>query len=183
MARNKWEAFRDTEFEMRTGRSASGTSEMTAISVYVTKAVEISGLSRSALYKLFKAGKIIPRKKWQSARSSLSTSCAATSRASRREVAPMYPDKQNPVALAGAHRAEDIKALACAFDGSKFKPDALSFQAAYLAARYRLSPCMARLVSSLQKSAGGLHDRHPRKCGTRLSLAPRCGKPLQRGSR
>ena len=58
----------------------------------------------------------------------------------------MCPDKQNPVALAGAHRAEDIKALACAFDGSEFKPDALSFQAAYLAARYRLSPCIARLV-------------------------------------
>lgn len=35
---------------------------MTAISVDVNKAVEISGLSRSALYKLFKAGKITPRK-------------------------------------------------------------------------------------------------------------------------
>ena len=35
---------------------------MTAISVDLTRAVEISGLSRSALYKLFKAGKITPRK-------------------------------------------------------------------------------------------------------------------------
>lgn len=35
---------------------------MTAISVDINKAVEMSGLSRSALYKLFKAGKITPRK-------------------------------------------------------------------------------------------------------------------------
>ena len=66
----------------------------------------------------------------------------------------MFPDKQNPVALAGAHRAEDIKALACAFDGSNPKPEALSFQAAYLAARYRLSPCIARLVCQLAEIGG-----------------------------
>jgi hypothetical protein len=35
---------------------------MTVISVDVNRAVEISGLSRSALYKLFAAGKIVPRK-------------------------------------------------------------------------------------------------------------------------
>ena len=61
----------------------------------------------------------------------------------------MHRKKQNPVALAGAHRVEDIKALACAFDGSESKPDELSFQAAYLVARYRLSPCMARLICQL----------------------------------
>lgn len=35
---------------------------MTAISMNIAQAVEMSGLSRSALYKLFKAGKITPRK-------------------------------------------------------------------------------------------------------------------------
>jgi len=35
---------------------------MNAISVDIGKAVEISGISRSGLYKLFKAGKITPRK-------------------------------------------------------------------------------------------------------------------------
>lgn len=35
---------------------------MTAISVDIARAVNISGISRSGLYKLFKAGKITPRK-------------------------------------------------------------------------------------------------------------------------
>ncbi|RWP23765.1 MAG: DNA-binding protein [Mesorhizobium sp.] len=35
---------------------------MTAISVDIAQAVNISGISRSGLYKLFKAGKITPRK-------------------------------------------------------------------------------------------------------------------------
>ncbi|RWI42906.1 MAG: DNA-binding protein [Mesorhizobium sp.] len=35
---------------------------MTEISVDINKAVRISGISRSGLYKLFKAGKIAPRK-------------------------------------------------------------------------------------------------------------------------
>jgi hypothetical protein len=35
---------------------------MTTISVDIAKAVNISGISRSGLYKLFKAGKITPRK-------------------------------------------------------------------------------------------------------------------------
>ncbi|ESZ56518.1 MULTISPECIES: helix-turn-helix domain-containing protein [unclassified Mesorhizobium] len=35
---------------------------MTKISVTINEAVEISGISRSGLYKMFKAGKITPRK-------------------------------------------------------------------------------------------------------------------------
>ena len=35
---------------------------MTKLAATIAEAVEISGLSRSALYKLFKAGKITPRK-------------------------------------------------------------------------------------------------------------------------
>lgn len=35
---------------------------MTKISVTINEAVQMSGISRSGLYKMFKAGKITPRK-------------------------------------------------------------------------------------------------------------------------
>lgn len=35
---------------------------MTKIAVSIEEAVELSGISRSGIYKLFKAGKLIPRK-------------------------------------------------------------------------------------------------------------------------
>lgn len=68
----------------------------------------------------------------------------------------MTHEKQNPVALAGAHRAQNIKALAGAFDGREPSAEPLAFQVAYVAARYRLSPCMARLVCRLAGIGGRL---------------------------
>lgn len=68
----------------------------------------------------------------------------------------MQLEKQNPAALAGAHRADKVKTLAAVSDRSEPSAECLSFQAAYVAARYRLSPCMARLVCQLANIGGRL---------------------------
>ena len=68
----------------------------------------------------------------------------------------MDEKRNGPVALSGAHRAADIKALAGASDGSESIAYGLSFQAAHVAARYRLNPCIARLVCFLADIGGRL---------------------------
>lgn len=67
----------------------------------------------------------------------------------------MQHEKQNPVALAGGHRA-DVKCFAAISDRSEPNAECLFFQAAYVAARYRLSPCMARLICELANIGGRL---------------------------
>lgn len=68
----------------------------------------------------------------------------------------MQHEKQNSVALAGAHRVENVKTLAAVSDRPETNAECLSFQAAYMAARYRLSPCMARLICQLANIGGRL---------------------------
>jgi hypothetical protein len=70
----------------------------------------------------------------------------------------MVHKKRNPVAARGgaADRAVDVKTIAAVSDNSKANADGLSFQAAYVAQRYRLSPCMARLVCQLAQIGGRL---------------------------
>lgn len=68
----------------------------------------------------------------------------------------MTHKKQNPVALAGAHRAGYIKTIAADFDGPEGSAEPFDWQAACVAYRYRLSPCMARLVCQLAQIGGRL---------------------------
>jgi hypothetical protein len=68
----------------------------------------------------------------------------------------MMHEKRSPAALAGAHRAGDIKALAGAFDEPEASLEPLAVQAAIIAERYRLSPCMARLICHLAQIGGRL---------------------------
>lgn len=64
----------------------------------------------------------------------------------------MQNDKQNPAALAGANRVKETKVSSQDFSTS---PEA-NFQAAFIAARYRLSPCFARLICELAQLGGRL---------------------------
>jgi hypothetical protein len=64
-------------------------------------------------------------------------------------------EKPSPAALAGAHRAVNIKAVR-AVDGANPIADPLTFQVAVIAHRYRLSPCMARVVCHLAQIGGRL---------------------------
>ncbi|MDX0513331.1 hypothetical protein GOD47_01420 [Sinorhizobium medicae] len=59
----------------------------------------------------------------------------------------MQHEKQNRVALVGARRV---------YDRRETNAECLSFQAAYVAARYRLAPCMARLLCQLSNIGGRL---------------------------
>lgn len=68
----------------------------------------------------------------------------------------MEHEKESPEALAGAVRGDAVKTIAAVSDNSKPNSDGLSFQAAYVAKRYRLSPCMARLVCQLAHIGGRL---------------------------
>lgn len=68
----------------------------------------------------------------------------------------MTTEKRSPAALAGAHRAETAKVRTNGFDGRELTPDPLSFQVAYVSNRYRLSPCVARLVCHLAQIGGRL---------------------------
>jgi hypothetical protein len=68
----------------------------------------------------------------------------------------MRHEKRRPAALAGAHRAENVKALEGTFDGPETSADPLAFQAAVIGLRYRLSPCLARLVCHLAQIGGRL---------------------------
>ena len=66
----------------------------------------------------------------------------------------MEHEKKAPEALAGAVRGDVAKTIAAVSDNAKSTADGLSFQAAYVAKRYRLSPCMARLVCQLAHIGG-----------------------------
>ncbi|MCC0035342.1 MAG: hypothetical protein H6887_08795 [Hoeflea sp.] len=68
----------------------------------------------------------------------------------------MQPKKETPEALAGAVRGDIAKTIAAVSDNSEANADGLSFQAAYVAQRYGLSPCMARLVCQLAQIGGRL---------------------------
>lgn len=68
----------------------------------------------------------------------------------------MERKKETPEALAGAVRGDVVKTIAAVSDNAKASADGLSFQAAYVAKRYRLSPCMARLVCQLAQIGGRL---------------------------
>jgi hypothetical protein len=68
----------------------------------------------------------------------------------------MKHEKETPEALAGAARGDVVKTIAAVSDNSKGNADCLSFQADYVAKRYRLSPCMARLVCQLAQIGGRL---------------------------
>jgi hypothetical protein len=68
----------------------------------------------------------------------------------------MKHEKETPEALAGAVRGDVVKTIAAVSDNAKATADGLSFQAAYVAKRYRLSPCMARLVCQLAQIGGRL---------------------------
>jgi hypothetical protein len=68
----------------------------------------------------------------------------------------MKHKKETPEALAGAVRGDVVKTIAAVSDNAKATADGLSFQAAYVAKRYRLSPCMARLVCQLAQIGGRL---------------------------
>lgn len=59
-------------------------------------------------------------------------------------------------ALAGAARGDIVKTIGAVSDNAKANVDGLSFQAAYVAKQYRLSPCMARLVCQLAQIGGRL---------------------------
>lgn len=61
----------------------------------------------------------------------------------------MKTELKGPAALARADRTENIKTIPEVFDGSQGNPDPLAFQVAFLARRYGLSPCIARLVCEL----------------------------------
>jgi hypothetical protein len=66
----------------------------------------------------------------------------------------MEHKKEAPEALAGAARGDVVKTIAAVSDNSKGNADCLSFQAAYVSERYRLSPCMARLICQLAQIGG-----------------------------
>lgn len=68
----------------------------------------------------------------------------------------MEHEKKIPAAaLASAtDREVDVKTIAAVSDNSNTKADCLSFQAAYVSQRYRLSPCMARLICQLAQIGG-----------------------------
>lgn len=68
----------------------------------------------------------------------------------------MGHEKRSPAALAGAHRAGVIKSIAAGFDGTEPSAEPFDWQAACVAYRYRLSPCMARLVCHLAQIGGRL---------------------------
>lgn len=68
----------------------------------------------------------------------------------------MPNNEKCPVALGGAHRAEAVKTDGIEFDRRERTSDALAFQAAFVAHRYRLSPRMARLVCHLARIGEGL---------------------------
>ncbi len=68
----------------------------------------------------------------------------------------MQLENENPAALAGASRVEDTTSLHGTGLITYSIADAMSFQATYVSTRYRLSPCMARLVCQLAEIGGRL---------------------------
>lgn len=67
----------------------------------------------------------------------------------------MTPEKRSPAARASTNRVPNIKALG-GVDAQNPIADPLAFQSAFIANRYRLSPCMARLVCHLAEIGGRL---------------------------
>lgn len=61
----------------------------------------------------------------------------------------MTLEKQSPAARAGAHRAECAKCRTNGSDKPEPIPNPCCFQVAYVSGRYRLSPCLARVVCHL----------------------------------
>lgn len=68
----------------------------------------------------------------------------------------MTTDKRSPAALAGAHRADNVKAKCSAINDRQTTADPLDIQAAIIAQRYGLSPCMARLICHTAQIGGRL---------------------------
>lgn len=68
----------------------------------------------------------------------------------------MLNETESPATRAGVNRAENIKTFSAGFDGRELTGDTLSFQVAFVARRYSLSPCMARLVCHLAHIGGRL---------------------------
>lgn len=65
----------------------------------------------------------------------------------------MPNEKRSPATPGGINRA-NIKTVGADFDGGKPTGEALAFQVAFIAHRYRVSPCMARLVCHLAAIGG-----------------------------
>lgn len=68
----------------------------------------------------------------------------------------MTNNMKNPVKRGGAHRVDHIKTVCAEFDRPELIIDPLAFQAVFVANRYGLSPCMARLVCHLAQIGGRL---------------------------
>jgi hypothetical protein len=68
----------------------------------------------------------------------------------------MTYEKRSPAALAGAHRARNVKALPSTFDRPESTDEPLALQAAIIAAKYGLTPCIARLICHLAEIGGRL---------------------------
>ena len=68
----------------------------------------------------------------------------------------MTPKEKNPAAaLAGATDREiNVKTIAAVSDDFEISAENMSFQSAFVAQRYRLSPCIARLVCRLAQIGG-----------------------------
>lgn len=69
----------------------------------------------------------------------------------------MMNETKCPATLAGVNRAGNIKTVSAGFDARELTGDTLAFQVAFIVRRYRLSPCMARLVCHLAH-IGGRHS-------------------------
>lgn len=66
----------------------------------------------------------------------------------------MQLESKNPAALAGASRAQNPVTPARERNSVNTSAEDLTFQAAYVSQRYRLSPCMARLICQLANIGG-----------------------------
>lgn len=68
----------------------------------------------------------------------------------------MRLESKNPEALASAVRADNSNTFAGNRNSNNSSADDTGFQVAYVASRYRLSPCMARLICHLAEIGGRL---------------------------
>lgn len=66
----------------------------------------------------------------------------------------MKLENTNPAARAGASRVINSNTFNGNRNGANTSADDLTFQAAYVAQRYHLSPCMARLICQLANIGG-----------------------------
>lgn len=66
----------------------------------------------------------------------------------------MQLENKNPAARAGASRANNPITSSRERNSANTSAEDLTFQAAYVSQRYRLSPCMARLICQLANIGG-----------------------------